>query len=107
MIAECMPGTASLTSVTDAPASPAAASPDRYSERDSAPATQPTYDPAAARSAWLIPSSATTSAIPIRPPGTSTRNISLSTAGLSADRLITQLEITTSTEASGSGTASI
>jgi hypothetical protein len=47
------------------------------------------------------------SAMPIRPPGTSTRNISASTAGLSADRLITQLEITTSTEASGSGRSSI
>src|SRR6516165_7060158 len=45
--------------------------------------------------------------MPIRPPGTSTRNISASTAGLSVDRLITQLEITTSTDSSGSGTASI
>ena len=39
----------------------------------------------------------------IRPPGESTRNICASTAGLSTDRLITQLEITTSTAASGSG----
>jgi len=67
----------------------------------------PTYDPAAARSAGRSPSSATTSEMPIRPPGVSTRNISASTAALSADKLITQLEITTSTEASGSGTASI
>jgi hypothetical protein len=39
-------------------------------------------------------SSATTSEIPIRPPGPSTRNISARTLGLSVDRLITQLEIT-------------
>src|SRR5215472_5298738 len=45
--------------------------------------------------------------MPIRPPGTRTRNISASTAGLSVDRLITQLEITTSTDASGSGRSSI
>ena len=93
--------------VTDAPVNPAAASPARYSDLDSAPAMHPTYDPAAALSAALRWSSATTSETPIRPPGTSTRNISARTAGLSVDRLITQLEITTSTDASGSGTASI
>ncbi len=43
----------------------------------------------------------------MRPPGVSTRNISASTAGLSVDRLMTQLEMTTSTEPSGSGTSSI
>ena len=42
-----------------------------------------------------------------RPPGRSTRAASRKTAGLSAERLITQLEITTSTESSGSGTSSI
>ena len=52
-------------------------------------------------------SSATTSVMPIRPPRTSTRYISASTAGLSVDRLMTQLDITTSTDASGSGRASI
>jgi hypothetical protein len=55
--------------VTDAPVKPAAASPFRYSRRDRAPAMQPAYDPAAARSAWVMWSSATTSEIPIRPPG--------------------------------------
>jgi hypothetical protein len=45
--------------------------------------------------------------MPMRPPGVSTRYISASTAGLSTDRLITQLEITTSTAASGSGTSSM
>ena len=52
-------------------------------------------------------SSATTSLIPIRPPGLSTRAISVSTAGLSTERLITQFEITTSTESAGSGICSI
>src|SRR5215472_5902543 len=52
-------------------------------------------------------SSATTSVTPMRPPGTSTRNISASTASLSVDRLMTQLEMTTSTAPSGNGTASI
>ena len=43
-------------------------------------------------------SSATTSLTPIRPPGLSTRAISVSTAGLSVERLITQFEMTTSTD---------
>ena len=45
--------------------------------------------------------------MPRRPPGRSTRKLSAKTAGRSVDRLITQLEITTSTDASGNGTASI
>jgi hypothetical protein len=49
----------------------------------------------------------TRSDTPTRPPGRSTRAISANTAGLSAERLITQLEMTTSTEASGSGMASM
>ena len=52
-------------------------------------------------------SSATMSLIPMRPPGLRTRAISVSTAGLSTDRLMTQLEITTSTEFAGSGICSI
>ena len=52
-------------------------------------------------------SSATTSLIAIRPPGRSTREVSARTAALSAERLITQFEITTSTESAGSGIASI
>ena len=42
-----------------------------------------------------------------RPPGFSTRAISRNTAGLSGARLMTQLQITQSTEASGSGSVSI
>jgi hypothetical protein len=45
--------------------------------------------------------------MPIRPPGLSTRNISVITFGLSTDRLITQLLITTSTDPSGSGMSSM
>jgi hypothetical protein len=51
--------------------------------------------------------SATTSETANRPPGLSTRAASRSTCGLSVDRLITQLESTTSTEPVGSGIASI
>ena len=39
----------------------------------------------------------------MRPPGRAPGTSRASTAGLSTDRLITQLEMTTSTEASGSG----
>jgi hypothetical protein len=42
-----------------------------------------------------------------RPPGLSTRKASARTRGLSAERLITQLEMTTSTELPGSGMFSI
>jgi hypothetical protein len=52
-------------------------------------------------------SSATTSLAPRRPPGLRTRKVSANTAGLSTDRLTTQLEITTSTVAAGSGMASM
>ena len=45
--------------------------------------------------------------MPRRPPGRSTRKLSAKTAGRSVDRLITQLEMITSTELSGSGIASI
>ena len=68
---------------------------------------QPTKLPRSARSSGESRSSATTSLIPIRPPGLSTRAISVSTAGLSVERLITQFEITTSTESAGSGISSI
>jgi hypothetical protein len=45
--------------------------------------------------------------MPMRPPGLSTRNISVITFGLSTDKLITQLLITTSTDSSGSGMSSM
>ena len=43
---------------------------------------------------------------PIRPPGRRTRNVSANTTGLSTDRLITQLEMTTSMVLAGNGMAS-
>jgi hypothetical protein len=42
MMAECMPGAASVVKVADASVNPAAVSPATYSVRDSAPAMQPT-----------------------------------------------------------------
>ena len=42
IMAECMPGAASVVKVTDAPVNPAAVSPSRYSLRDRAPAMHPT-----------------------------------------------------------------
>ena len=42
MIAECIPGAASVVKVTDAPVNPVAVSPSRYSARVRAPAMQPT-----------------------------------------------------------------
>ena len=81
--------------------------PASYSFFESAPAMQPTNEPRSARSAADRRSSATTSLIPMRPPGLSTRAISVSTAALSTDKLMTQFEITTSTESAGSGICSI
>src|SRR5262245_10455146 len=49
----------------------------------------------------------TTSDTATRPPGFSTRNASRSTASLSLERLMTQFEMITSTELSGSGIAAI
>ena len=43
----------------------------------------------------------------MRPPGVSTRASSAKTAGLSGERLMTQLEMTTSTESAGRGTSSM
>ena len=60
-----------------------------------------------ARVASSMPGSAITSETAKRPPGRSTRAASARTLRLSPARLITQLEITTSTEASGSGISSM
>jgi hypothetical protein len=58
---------------------------------------QPTQAPRSARSSTESWSSATTSVIPILPPGFRTRNVSANTAGLSVESLTTQSEMTTST----------
>ena len=81
--------------------------PGRYSAKDRAPAMQPTKLPRSARSVGERASSATTSLMPTRPPGRSTRATSARTAALSVERLTTQLLMTTSTEASPSGIDSI
>ena len=63
--------------------------------------------PCRARVASSMSGSATTSLTAKRPPGRRTRAASRKTRGLSPERLITQLEMITSTESSGSGTSSI
>src|SRR5688500_699094 len=73
----------------------------------SAPATQPTQSSMLRRTASGTSPRTTTSLTANRPPGLSTRNASASTLRLSPDRLITQLEMMTSTLASGSGMCSI
>ena len=78
-----------------------------YSARVSAPAMQPTSGGHVCRVASSMSWSATTSETAKRPPGLSTRAVSRSTCGLSPERLITQLEMTTSTVSAGSGIASM
>jgi len=72
-----------------------------------APAMQPTY----AITSWAISCGSgffnTRSLTASRPPGLRTRAISRKTAGLSGARLMTQLLITQSAEASGKGILSI
>ena len=75
--------------------------------RVSAPAMQPVHCCMSLRVASSMPSSAITSETAKRPPGRRTRAASRSTCGLSPDRLMTQFEMTTSTDSSGSGIASI
>ena len=86
---------------------PAPASSCRYSASSSAPATQPIHSSMLLRTSAGTSPRTTTSDTAKRPPGLSTRNASRSTRGLSPDRLITQLEMMTSTELSGSGMCSI
>ena len=100
-IAPWMPSVTSCVKDTLTSSKPAASRPASYSPMESAPAMQPAKSPRSRRSSGLRRSSATTSVIPIRPPGRRTRAISVRTAGLSAERLMTQLEMTTSTESAG------
>ena len=67
---------------------------------------QPVQAAMSARVCSSMSGSAITSETANRPPGRSTRAASAMTLGLSPERLITQLEMTTSTLASGSGTSS-
>ena len=73
----------------------------------SAPATQPTHSSTLWRISGAISPRVTTSETAKRPPGFSTRKASRRTRSLSAERLITQFEMITSTELSGRGICSI
>src|SRR6266540_3190134 len=86
---------------------PAFASLSVYSRSESAPATQPTHSSMLLRIAGGTSPRTTTSETAKRPPGRSTRKASFSTRSLSPDKLITQFEMMTSTELSGSGMCSI
>ena len=86
---------------------PAAASFARYSFSSRAPAMHPTQSRMLCRMAGAISPRVTTSEMAKRPPGLSTRKASRRTRSLSAERLMTQLEMMTSTELSGSGMFSI
>src|SRR6266849_5242043 len=86
---------------------PAATSLSRYSFSSSAPATQPTHRSIFWRICASTSPRVTTSETANRPPGLSTRKASRNTRSLSAERLITQFEMMTSTELSGSGICSI
>src|ERR1022692_1051999 len=86
---------------------PAAESLLRYSSSPSAPATHPTHSSTLLRISGEMSPRVTTSETAKRPPGFSTRKASRSTRSLSAERLITQFDIITSTELSGRGICSI
>ena len=73
----------------------------------SAPAMQPTQSSMLRRISAGTSPRMTTSETANRPPGLSTRKASRKTRSLSAERLMTQLEMITSTELSGSGMFSI
>ena len=107
MTAENRPPPASAAGVILIWVNPAARSWSRYCAAVTVPDAQPVRRSASARTAGSASSAAMTSLTPSRPPGRSTRNASASTRGLSADRLTTQLEITASTCASGSGMSSM
>src|ERR1039458_8109895 len=79
----------------------------RYSASSSAPARQPTQSSTCWRISAGMSSPRATRDPAKRPPGLSTRKASVRTRSLSAERLMTQLEMMTSTEASGSGMLSI
>jgi hypothetical protein len=86
---------------------PASASASRNSTSVRAPAMQPVHSRMSAFVASSMSGSAITSDTAKRPPGRSTRAVSAITVRLSAARLITQFEMTTSTEPSGKGISSI
>src|SRR5271157_5334645 len=86
---------------------PASASFEVYSVSCSAPAMHPTHSSTLSRTCRGTSPCTTTSNTAKRPPGFSTRKASRSPRSLSAERLMTQLEIITSTELSDRGIFSI
>src|SRR5229473_1979767 len=88
-------------------AKPASRSTARYWSMRIVPEMQPAHESSCFLIVASSGSSSTMSATANRPPGRRTRNASLMTAPLSSARLMTQFEITTSTDASGRGTFSM
>src|SRR6266851_219401 len=88
-------------------AKPASSSTARYWSMGIGPEMQPAHESSCFLVVGSSGSSSTMSATAKRPPGRKTRNASLMTAPLSSARLMTQFEITTSTDASGRGTFSM
>ena len=86
---------------------PASAASLASSSMSAAPEMQPDSRRMSSRHSCGSSAVATTSLTASRPPGLSTRNASRKTAGLSGERLITQLEMITSTDASATGRCSI
>src|SRR5437867_7473985 len=86
---------------------PASARSRRYSASSRAPATHPTHSSMLLRTAAGTSPRTTTSDTANRPPGLRTRKASRNTWRLSAERLITQFEMITFTDASGRGMCSI
>src|SRR6266545_4376333 len=86
---------------------PCSASRALNSSSSRAPATHPTHASMLRRTADRSRPRTTTSDTAKRPPGFSTRYASWSTRRLSAERFITQFEMITSTDASGSGICSM
>src|SRR3954462_11237637 len=81
---------------TSTATNPAAFNWDAYSRAPSAPATQPTHSSMLLRTSAGIAPRTTTSETANRPFGFNTRKASRSTASLSTDKLITQVELLTS-----------
>src|SRR5260370_19993605 len=79
----------------------------RYRPNGIVPEIQTAHESSRFLSASGSVSISTMSATAKRPPGRSTRNASMMTAPLSSARLMTQFEITTSTDSFGSGTLSM
>src|SRR5712692_2447156 len=106
-MAELARGCTRCVASTSTRANPAPCNRSWYCSRVNAPAMQPVQDSMSRRVASSRSGSATTSETANRPPGRSTLAASARARALSVVRLITQLEMTTSTLAVGSGMSSM